>query len=79
VTHAGGNPEIVIQNETGFVTPNDDEQAFADAMITLAQNKPLQEAFGRASKERFINTFGINNMTLEYERLYLRLLSGSQE
>ena len=73
VTHAGGNPEIVIQNETGFVTPNDDEQAFADAMITLTQNKPLQEAFGRASKERFINTFDINNMTITYEALYKKL------
>jgi hypothetical protein len=42
-------------------------------MITLAQNKPLQEAFGRASKEQFINTFDINNMTITYEALYKKL------
>lgn len=73
VTHAGGNPEIVIHNETGLVTPNDDEQAYADAMIMLAQNKQLQESFGQTSKERFKNTFDIKNMTIMYEALYKKL------
>ncbi|QHJ11280.1 N-acetyl-alpha-D-glucosaminyl L-malate synthase [Paraglaciecola mesophila] len=78
VTHAGGNPEIVLDKETGLVTPNDDEQAYADAMIMLAQNRQLQEHFGQASRARFEDTFDINNMTQAYEVLYLRLLSGAQ-
>ncbi|ABG39719.1 glycosyl transferase, group 1 [Paraglaciecola sp. T6c] len=78
VTHAGGNPEIVLHDVTGLVTPNDDEQAYADAMIALAQNKQLQDTFGKASKIRFENTFDIKNMTQAYEALYLRLFSSVQ-
>ena len=73
VTHAGGNPEIVIHNETGLVTPNDDEQAYADAMMMLAQNKQLQERFGQASRARFEDTFDIANMMKKYETLYIEL------
>ena len=78
VTRAGGNPEIVLHDVTGLVTPNDDEQAYADAMITLAQNKQQQDTFGKASKLRFENTFDIKNMTQAYGALYLRLFSGGQ-
>jgi glycosyltransferase involved in cell wall biosynthesis len=73
VTDAGGNPEIVVHNKTGLVTPNDDEQAYAQAMITLANDKQHQAAFGMASKARFEEIFSIEHMTKLYETLYTQL------
>jgi glycosyltransferase involved in cell wall biosynthesis len=73
VTDAGGNPEIVVHNKTGLVTPNDDEQAYAQAMITLANDKQRQAAFGMASKARFEERFSIEHMNKLYEILYTQL------
>ena len=70
VTDAGGNPEIVLHNETGLVTPNDDEQAYTQAMILLAKDHTKQALFGMAAKVRFEQKFSINNMTQAYKSLY---------
>ncbi|WP_158769092.1 glycosyltransferase [Paraglaciecola sp. L1A13] len=75
VTDAGGNPEIVLHNQTGLVTPNNDEHAYAQAMITLAKDHAQQTAFGVAAKARFEQTFSINNMTQAYQALYWQLCS----
>ncbi len=73
VTNAGGNPEIVLHNQTGLVTPNNDEHAYAKAMIMLAKDHARQAAFGIAAKARFEEVFSINNMTQAYQALYWQL------
>lgn len=75
VTDAGGNPEIVVHNKTGLVTPNDNEQAYAHAMITLASDNQRQAAFGMAAKARFEETFSSEHMSKSYEALYTQLCS----
>jgi glycosyltransferase involved in cell wall biosynthesis len=75
VTHAGGNPEIVLNDETGLVTPNDDEAAYAHAIITLAKNVELQTQYGQAAKKRFEEIFSIPNMVKAYQTIYLNCVS----
>lgn len=75
VTNAGGNPEIVLHDETGLVTPNDDEQAYAQAMIMLANNTQQQDTFSKAAKIRFEQTFSIKHMVQAYQALYSQLSS----
>ena len=70
VTHAGGNPEIVLDKVTGLVTPNDDEAAYAQAIIELASNARLQKQFGQAAKLRFEQQFSIPNMAQAYQTIY---------
>jgi glycosyltransferase involved in cell wall biosynthesis len=75
VTHAGGNPEIVLHNETGVVTPNNNEQAYAKAMSELAKDTQRQFVFSKAAKKRFVTYFSIENMVKSYETLYTGLKS----
>ncbi|MGS2721739.1 glycosyltransferase [Paraglaciecola aestuariivivens] len=77
VTHAGGNPEIVLHQVTGIVTPNNDETAFVKAIVELANNFKLQEQFSRAAKLRFEQGFSIPNMAKAYQSIYLNTLPKS--
>jgi glycosyltransferase involved in cell wall biosynthesis len=71
VTHAGGNPEIIENEQVGLVTPNNDASAFAQAIIALAQNKELAVRYGIEAKKRFEDSFSIENMERAYQKLYL--------
>jgi glycosyltransferase involved in cell wall biosynthesis len=74
VTHAGGNPEIVLDKVTGLVTPNNDEAAYAQAIIELAGNPDIQKQFAQAAKSRFEQQFSIPNMAQAYQAIYLNSL-----
>jgi glycosyltransferase involved in cell wall biosynthesis len=74
VTNAGGNPEIVEHNITGLVTPNDDEEAYAKAIIYLVSDLQQQKRFGQAAKARFNQLFNISNMVDTYHLIYLNCL-----
>jgi glycosyltransferase involved in cell wall biosynthesis len=74
VTHAGGNPEIVLDKVTGLVTPNDDEAAYAQAIVELAGNADQQKQFSQAATLRFEQQFSIPNMAQAYQAIYLNSL-----
>jgi len=73
VTNAGGNPEIVIDGENGFVTENDNVEEFAkgiiDTMISIKSNNML----GTASKNIFDLYFAEQAMNDHYCNLYKKL------
>lgn len=73
VTDVGGNPEIVIENETGIVVPNDDSSRLAEAMITLSKNKALCAKYGERGRLRYQENFTVKHMVDAYENLYLKL------
>ncbi|MEO9945206.1 MAG: glycosyltransferase [Paraglaciecola sp.] len=79
VTHAGGNPEIVLDEVTGLVTPNDDEDAYAAAIVRLLNDVQLQYKFGKAGKERFNQEFSIPNMANAYRAVYLKCLPTNKQ
>lgn len=79
VTHAGGNPEIVLDEITGLVTPNDDENAYAAAIVRLINDVQLQHKFGKAGKERFNQEFSIPNMAIAYKAIYLKCLPKNKQ
>ncbi len=70
VTNAGGNKEIVLHEETGLVTDNNDMEAFASAMLTLASERDQMQAYGKMAKQRFDCTFTNATMAESYERIY---------
>lgn len=49
VTDRGGPQELIRNSETGIVLPASDEQAWAGAMIGLAQDFPRRQSMGRAA------------------------------
>jgi glycosyltransferase involved in cell wall biosynthesis len=70
VTDAGGNPEIIINSENGFVTKNDDADEFAQAILTLLVNPEEMTKFGKNSKTIFNQLFSQNVMNDKFSTLY---------
>ena len=72
-TEGGGNPEIVINGETGVLVPPKDYKAFANAIIDLAKDSKKRQQMGKAGRDRVSKFFNLDNMLAEYEKLYLAL------
>jgi sugar transferase (PEP-CTERM/EpsH1 system associated) len=72
-TNVGGADELVVENQTGLLTPASDDRAMADALATLANDRAKREAFGHAGTERARAHFGIARMFRDYEQMYLNL------
>ena len=71
VTDVGGNPEIVVDGKTGYITKDQDQKGFADALCKLLSNKTVLETQGEAAKNRYLELFTLTKMIEEYERCYV--------
>lgn len=71
VTDVGGNPEIVVNNETGLLTPSDNIDQFKASIIELLTDENKRDAYGQAGRERFLEKFVVDKMIDSYHELYL--------
>jgi L-malate glycosyltransferase len=69
-TDVGGNREVVISGETGFLVPAGDIQAMANKIILLLQNPEKAQAMGQKARQIAISRFSIEKMVHEYESIY---------
>ncbi|MEQ1800516.1 MAG: TIGR03088 family PEP-CTERM/XrtA system glycosyltransferase [Gammaproteobacteria bacterium] len=69
-TAVGGSPELVAENETGFLIPANDPAALADRLLRYLQSPALLQAHGRAARGRAEREFSIKRMLLDYARMY---------
>jgi glycosyltransferase involved in cell wall biosynthesis len=58
-TPIGGVPEMVVNNQTGFLVPPGDPAALADATEKLIVDFPLAQKFGHSGCERAQQLFSI--------------------
>ena len=70
VTHAGGNPEIIHNDYNGLVVPNDNAQAFTEAMCQLIDDPGQRAEFARHAQLRFAAQFNRQHMLAGYYSLY---------
>jgi sugar transferase (PEP-CTERM/EpsH1 system associated) len=73
-TRAGGNPELVAENETGQLVSPGDWQTMATWLIEYARNAPLRRRQGRAARKLAGDRFSMTAMVQSYLELYDRLL-----
>lgn len=73
-TAVGGNPEIVVDGETGYLVPPSDEQQLAAAIIRMCRNQTAWMAMGQAGRDRVARHFDVRRMAREYEQLYRGLI-----
>ena len=73
VTKVGGNPEIVVQNQTGLVIPVDDGPELARALQSLLATPEKRQQLGAAAQQRFEQCFAANVMARHYATLYNRI------
>jgi len=74
-TNVGGNPEVVVDGETGILVPPKDPQAMADAIVKILRNPELAQKMGAAGRRRVEEKFSLDRMVGEYEELYEKCLS----
>ncbi len=79
-SRVGGNPEIVVDGESGLLLPAEDAPAWAHALGILKNSPERRAALARAAAARALECFSLQAMVGAYRRLYaecgLRLADG---
>lgn len=69
-TAVGGNPELVLDGETGFLVPPRDSRMLAAKLITLLTDRQQAASFAEKSKRRAEEQFSLRIMVSSYQSLY---------
>jgi len=75
-TRVGGNPEVVLDGETGLLTAPGDVEGLARALGHLAEDAALRQRLGAAGRRRVEAQFNLERTLQELEALYTELLAG---
>jgi glycosyltransferase involved in cell wall biosynthesis len=76
VTAVGGNPEVVVDGETGWLIPSDDAQALADVIGAAMSRPDLRRRLGEGGRSRFHAEFDMTRMLAAYRDMYVGLAGG---
>jgi sugar transferase (PEP-CTERM/EpsH1 system associated) len=69
-TRVGGNEELLLEDETGFLVPRADPQAMAAALLNYVDHAALRVAHGAAARARVEGAFSISRMVSRYLEVY---------
>ena len=73
-TDVGGNREIIVPGETGYLVPVRSPTAFAEAVLRLMAEPAELDRLGQGSRRRVEEEFSLAVMVARYEALYRELL-----
>jgi len=71
-TRVGGNPEVVVDGETGILVPPRDPAALSRAMLLIWRDQEEARRMGLAGRRRVEAYFDARRMVARYEEIYLR-------
>ena len=74
VTNVGGNPEAVVDGETGLVVPPRAPDTLATAILVLSHDEAKRRRMGDAGRHRAETPFGHKNCVAKYAALYEGLM-----
>jgi glycosyltransferase involved in cell wall biosynthesis len=74
----GGNPEAVVDGETGRLVPPREPERFAGALMELLADESKRRTFGEAGRRRATERFSLDRMVEEMESLYDSLARGGR-
>jgi sugar transferase (PEP-CTERM/EpsH1 system associated) len=77
-TDVGGNPELVINNQTGLLVPKQNPIAMAEAFKHYLDNPDLLVCHGKSGRARCESTFSLKRMIADYMNVYDNLLHLTQ-
>lgn len=76
VTDVGGNSELVVDGETGYVIPPNDPEAMAQKISYLLENDRLAIKMGVEGKKRMQEDFNMEKMIKTTEEIYEKMING---
>lgn len=69
-TDVGGNPEVVLDGETGFLVPPKDPESLALKIMFLFRNRSLAQKLGVNGQQRVEEKFNLERMVSAYQQFY---------
>jgi glycosyltransferase involved in cell wall biosynthesis len=66
----GGNGELVVDGECGFLYPFDDLGAFVESFELLYRDSHLRGRLGSGARQYVLENFGLEKMVRDYERIF---------
>jgi len=70
-TAVGGNPELVVDGETGLLVPPNDPPAMAAAILKLLRDPESRRQMGGRGRQRVEEKFSLDVMVRNYANVYL--------
>jgi len=74
-TNVGGNPELVVDGETGMLVPPSNPVTMADAIRSYLKDPVKLQRHGQAGRKRAVEHFSIEKMVEGYLRVYDEVLA----
>jgi glycosyltransferase involved in cell wall biosynthesis len=74
-TDVGGNPELVVDGQTGLLVPARDPEALAVAIGRVLGDRALAARLGDSARRRVLGEFGVDRMVARYVGLYDTMLA----
>ena len=69
-TAVGGNADLVLQEQTGYIVPPSDPQAIALRLMALASDPQRARSMGQAGRQRAQANFSLEAMVSTYQHVY---------
>ncbi|MCK7593987.1 glycosyltransferase [Pseudomarimonas salicorniae] len=76
-TAVGGSPELITDNESGLLVPNEDEAALAAALDRMLGDAELRHRLGAGARETIERRFASGAMVESTLSIYRRCLDGA--
>ncbi len=72
-TDTGGNPELVVNGESGLLFPVGDFERLTELLALLYQKPDMRERLGSRAVQRVALEFSLDSMISKYEQMYQEL------
>ncbi len=77
--NVGGNAEVVIDSQTGYILDNGDIDGLAEKISILLADNDLRGQFGKAARTRADHLFSVMAMVEKTQEFYRRLLAADHQ
>ncbi|PSL50528.1 N-acetyl-alpha-D-glucosaminyl L-malate synthase BshA [Salsuginibacillus halophilus] len=78
-TNIGGIPEVIVDQETGYIVPLGAAEEAARCTLELLTSPNKAELMGAGAKDRAVNVFSAEVVVSQYEAIYERQLNVDSE
>jgi len=69
-TATGGNPEVIVDGESGLLVPVGDSERLAQKLLELRASKDLRVQLGQGALRRVAEHFSMDSMVRNYAQMY---------
>ncbi|MDR1322934.1 MAG: glycosyltransferase family 4 protein [Candidatus Margulisbacteria bacterium] len=69
-TNVGGVADIIDNNRTGYLAPQDQPEVFAQKLLRLCRSKTLRKNIGRHARKKILKLYDVKRLVEDIDHLY---------